>query len=225
MGDGSFQKPDSRAFDSRDGGRGFPCTESTCPNSACARTNGTDSVCVPRNLPRSLIRYPRNIVLLALFAISAIGMEAGELTVGSRVRVSTNLSDFNLSVFPGKASYEADDESPVVSGTFGDGTVTDYRFFSSPNDTISSYADGGAGRVAMASCPPANINGGGESWADVWTTNDPGVGFNTSPNVPTTVLPPRSPLSALAHKNSSGRHNMRSKASKINLTRIYRATI
>lgn len=124
---------------------------------------------------------------VAVLALLACPTHAASLTLGSRVKVSTNVVDFNISVFPGKAGYEGDDESPVASGTFGDGTVVDYRFFSSPNNAIFSYADGGAGLVGMASCPPSNINGEGESWSDLWTTNDPGVGYNTTPNFPTTV--------------------------------------
>ena len=137
-------------------------------------------------------RSPRILVVLAALLVAVLPLMvwpvyAAGLTLGSRVKVSTNVVDFNLSVFPGKAGYEGDDESPITSGTFGDGTVTDYRFFSSPGDAIFSYADGGAGLVGMASCPPSNINGGGESWSDLWTTNDPGINYNSTPNFPTSV--------------------------------------
>lgn len=126
-------------------------------------------------------------IVTAALVLMAIPGNAGTLTLGSRVQVSTDTEDFNISVFPGKAGYEGDDESPVTSGTFGDCTVLDYHFFNSPNDSVNSYADGGGGLVSMASSPSGNINGGGESWSDLWTTNDPGVGFSTSPNFTTSV--------------------------------------
>ena len=125
--------------------------------------------------------------LVAAFGLTVISSPAADLTLGSRVQVSTNNVDFNISVFPGKAGYEGDNESPVTSGTFGDGTVLDYRFFDSPGTSINSYADGGGGRVGMATSPAANINGAGESWSDLWTTNDPGTNFSTTPNFPTSV--------------------------------------
>lgn len=107
-----------------------------------------------------LIGWTAVLVGIALMTAPA---RAASLPLGSRVKVSTNVVDFNISVFPGKAGDEGDDESPVTSGPFGDGTVTDYRFFSSPGDAIFSYADGGAGLVGAATSPASNINGVGAS--------------------------------------------------------------
>ncbi|MFT7302099.1 MAG: hypothetical protein ACI8UZ_000935 [Akkermansiaceae bacterium] len=124
---------------------------------------------------------------IATLVLLSTSVQAASLDLGDRIRVSTNVIDFNLSVFPGKAGYEGDDESPVTFGIFGDGTVTDYHFFNSPADSINSYADGGAGLIGMAVCPAQNINGGGESWSDLWTTNDPGPGYTTTPDFSTSV--------------------------------------
>ncbi|MFT5109347.1 MAG: hypothetical protein ACI9UA_004994, partial [Pseudoalteromonas tetraodonis] len=133
-------------------------------------------------------KFPSILLLMTTLSMMVITAPAADLTLGSRVQVSTNNVDFNISVFPGKAGYEGDDETPVTSGTFGDGTILDYRFFSSSGAVISSYADGGAGLVGMATSPSGNINGSGESWSDLWTTNDPGTGFNNPPaNFPTSV--------------------------------------
>lgn len=137
-----------------------------------------------RLLHSRLIRI--GIPFAALFLMT-LPNQGASLTKGSRVKVSTNVVDFNISVFSGKAGYEGDNETPVTSGPFGDGTVTDYRFFSSPGDAISSYANGGAGLIGMATSPAGNIGGGGESWSDLWTTNDPGIGYTTTPNFPTSV--------------------------------------
>ena len=104
-------------------------------------------------------------------------------------QLSFDHTSFNLSVFPGKASYsDGGLDGGLDEGILGDGTILDYRFFTSPGDALSSYADGGAGLVGMAISPPENVNGAGESWVDLWTTNDPGTSFdNPPPNVSNTV--------------------------------------
>lgn len=132
-------------------------------------------------MPRSIFS---GFAILA-FILGPGSLSAAELRLGSRVLVSTNLADFNISVFPGKSGFEADDESPVVSGAFGDGTVTDFRFFTSQSSALTSYADGGAGMIWMATSPPENTGNVGESWSDLWTTNDPGESYTSPPNHPT----------------------------------------
>ena len=77
------------------------------------------------------IRY-----ILSTLVLGSLHAQGAALETGSRVRVSTNQGAFNISVFPEKAGFEAYNESPLVSGVFGDGTVLDYRFFHSPSDTI-----------------------------------------------------------------------------------------
>jgi len=114
------------------------------------------------------------------------GPEPASLTLGSRVLVSENNANFDISVFPGKASYNdrgvggTEPGTPTFTNTFGDGTVEDYNFFHSPSETIVSYADGGAGLISDATSDAGNINGSGENWSNVWTTSDPGVDFNTT---------------------------------------------
>ncbi len=126
---------------------------------------------------------PSILVLTALPALAAT------LNHGSTTQVSNNHSAFNISVFPAKASFDdAGLDGIPDAGVFGDGTVLDYRFFDSPGNALNSYADGGAGLIAMATSPAENISGAGESWADLWTTNDPGTNFdNPPPNIPNNV--------------------------------------
>jgi len=90
-------------------------------------------------------------------------------------------SEFNISVYPGKASYSNFDGS--VTGVFGDGTVLGYRFFNSDGTVLSSYADDGSGIVAPVVSPPDVDVGGSESWANVWTTTDPGVDFANAADI------------------------------------------
>jgi len=120
----------------------------------------------------------KTVLTLAVVAMAFLGLtathqvSAAELTHVVTVEVSDNHSAFNLSVYPGKASYD----DGTDSGVFGDGTVVDYRFFNSPGNVFSTYADGGAGIVGTATA--TNSSGNGEDWANVWTTNDPGINFS-----------------------------------------------
>jgi hypothetical protein len=141
-----------------------------------------------------LIMIKLNNVLSHFFAVLCL---AGSSTFGATlmenatVQVSNNHSDFNLSVFPGKATFsDGGQDGNLDEGTFGDGTVLDYRFFDSPGDALNSYADGGAGRVSNATAAPGNVNGNGEHWAVVWTSNDPGSNFSggSAANFPSPTL-------------------------------------
>jgi VCBS repeat-containing protein len=105
------------------------------------------------------------------YTLSEAGNVAPAITFDTTVEVSDNHSAFDISVFPGKAGFD----DGVDAGAFGDGTVLDYRFFHSPGNVLTSYADGGAGIVSTATA--TNSNGAGESWANLWTTNDPGTDF------------------------------------------------
>jgi len=127
----------------------------------------------------------RTVLTLAAVAMAILTTphqaSAAELTHDATVEVSDDHSVFNVSVFPGKAGYD----NGTVSGVFGDGTVVDYRFFNNSGTTFNEtgYADGGAGRVSEATATNSNnTNGGALHWADVWTTNDPGVGFSNPAN-------------------------------------------
>lgn len=85
------------------------------------------------------------------------------------LRISNN-SNFQISVFPGKAAYDGD-----VSGVFGDGTVMAYKFYQngvSPN--LVNYAADGSDRISDISNQTfatfADFDRG-----DVWTVTDPGT--------------------------------------------------
>ncbi len=84
---------------------------------------------------------------------------------------------FDLSLFPGAARYAGTGgaNGPVYSG-FGDGTPLDYNLFKEDGGAIVSVADGGAGLVGLASGSP----GSSSSYADVWTTSDPGDDFTAN---------------------------------------------
>lgn len=131
-------------------------------------------------------RY-RHCAILSFLVLSQV--KSAVLTEGETIEVTRNHSDFNLSVFPGKAGYNDNglDGTPD-SGTFGDGTVLDYRFFNSPGDALNSYADGGAGVISNSAANADNVNGGGEHWAVVWTTNDPGTNYSGTANFPAPTL-------------------------------------
>ena len=120
-------------------------------------------------------------VAIATLAL-APSARAANLTMGSRILVSENNQNFNISVFGGKATYDdSGRNTPVpLTNTFGDGKVLDYNFFHSPSESIVSYASGAAGRISDGTSAAGNINGSGENWSNVWTTTDPGVGFSTT---------------------------------------------
>ena len=115
------------------------------------------------------------VVAMAILLTTAHQVSAAELTHEATVQVSDNESVYNLSVFPGKAGYSND----TVSGVFGDGTVVDYRFFTADADAVWSWIDGGEGRIADITSPPAaNVAGAvnnSQNWPDVWVTGDPDV--------------------------------------------------
>jgi hypothetical protein len=134
-------------------------------------------------LPPSVKTIYLTSLVTAVTSLMAISSPAAELVFGSRVLVSENNQNFNISVFPGAASYDNTgtlrSNPPLLTNDFGGGTVIDYNFFHSPTETIESYAKGEAGLISDATCPPENIGGAGENWSNVWTTTDP-VGFTTT---------------------------------------------
>lgn len=125
---------------------------------------------------------------LALVAVAmlTVATSVDAVTFVSQTEVSQNNANFDISVFAGDAKYNnrgvggVEPGAPTFENILGDGTVLDYKFFHSPNESIVSYADGGAGRISDATTTAANVNGGGENWSNVWTTSDPGVGFSTT---------------------------------------------
>ncbi|MDA8976638.1 hypothetical protein N9F70_00130 [bacterium] len=106
---------------------------------------------------------------------------SGLSTVGllDRVLVSQNGANFDLSIFPESASFNDRGAEALEPGTpsfnepLGDGSVLDYNFFHSPNETIESYAKGEAGLIGDGTSDAGNINGAGENWVNVWTVTDP----------------------------------------------------
>ncbi len=103
------------------------------------------------------------------------------LTLGDRVLVSENNANFDISVFPGQASYNDRGQGGVEPGApsflniLGDGTVLDYNFVGNAGtgSALTTYAMGAEGRIPTPTAPAANVHGSGENWANVWTTSDP----------------------------------------------------
>ena len=126
------------------------------------------------------------------FVMTGPPILAPSLSVGSTVLVSENNANFNISVFDGKAGYDntgtTQSNPPLIMNMFGDGTVEDYNFVISANGVTDpiSYADGGAGLTPDPVDPNPGSGGysnnGGQNWANVWTTTDPGVNFSTTKN-------------------------------------------
>ena len=125
-------------------------------------------------------------VAMAILVTTARQVSAAELTHDATVELMDVENPFYISVFPGKASYSGKDGA--ATGVLGDGTVLDYRFFNNSGSTFNGagYADGGAGRISEATATNTSSmvtsHGGALDWADVWTTNDPDVGFSTPPD-------------------------------------------
>ena len=115
--------------------------------------------------------------------LTAVSSQAANLSFVSRTQVSSNNANFDLSVFPGNAKYNnrgnggSEPGSPTFQTTLGDGTVLDYNFVGNAGtgSALTTYASGGAGRIPTPTSPSANVHSNGENWANVWTTNDPGV--------------------------------------------------
>jgi len=117
------------------------------------------------------------VAMAVIVGASMNPVSAATLILDETVEISYDKSACNISVYPGNASYSNVDGS--VTGVFGDGTVLGYRFVNSNEleTVISSYADDGTGIVAPVVSPPEADIDGSDSWANVWTTTDPGVDF------------------------------------------------
>ena len=122
----------------------------------------------------------RRVIVKCVVALCVMGMRASvthaaTLVDDTTVMLSENGGGFNVSVFPGKAAYDGFGNA----GPIGDGTVVDYRFFNVTGAGFNSvgYASGGGGLVSEATA--GYVDGSNnESWADAWTTSDPGTGFS-----------------------------------------------
>jgi hypothetical protein len=124
----------------------------------------------PTAIAKQMKRF--NTVLLALtLATTCITANAALLEHNGTSVIATGTDgglNFDVSVVDGQAGYIGS----LNSGTFGDGTILDYRFFNSPNATFNTngYANGGDGIVGVASA--TNTANNDLNWADVWTTGD-----------------------------------------------------
>lgn len=125
-------------------------------------------------------------VAVAMGALFAAEMaQADSITAGSAVMVVNNGSNdsYSLSVYDGKAAYKPFGSS--TSTTLGDGTLLDYRFTTSTTGSFTTYAQGTGNRIAAFTAPSGNIaaSAAEDSWAKIWTSNDPGTNFSSvTPN-------------------------------------------
>lgn len=135
-----------------------------------------------------MVKVSQILPLAVFLALLSFPLSGANLTTGSKVQVSTNNANFDLSLFPGNAKYNdrglggSEPGSPSFQNVLGDGTVVDYNLVgnSGTGSALTTYASGGAGRIPTPVAPSANVHGNGEDWANVWTTNDPGASINFS---------------------------------------------
>ena len=80
------------------------------------------------------MKTTRNVLtVVMIMALMAGSAHAATLTLGSRVNVSQNNANFDISVFDGAASYNdrgvggSEPGTPTFTNTFGDGTVEGRR--------------------------------------------------------------------------------------------------
>jgi uncharacterized protein (TIGR03382 family) len=138
------------------------------------------------NLPASL-----PLALLASFAGFATAPQANGATLAfSSSTLISSSGTFHISVTDGKASYGG-----LASGTFGDGTVEAYALFTNANGGIGAgtvtplnrYADKNGTLISTPTLTNTSTTGDTFGNANVFTTNDPGVGFAGTPNFATGV--------------------------------------
>jgi hypothetical protein len=116
---------------------------------------------------------------------------AATLAFDSSTLISSS-GTFNISVTDGKASYGG-----LASGTFGDGTVEAYALFTNANGTLGGgtvtplnrYAAKNGTLISTPTLTNTSTTGDTFGNANVFTTNDPGVGFAGTPNFATGVDP------------------------------------
>jgi hypothetical protein len=119
-------------------------------------------------------------------AVLALGLaaQAAVITAGSTTLVTGDgtTSPYSLSVYDGKASYRPFGSSTIT--TLGDGTLLDYRLITSTTGAFTTYAQGTGNRIAAFTAPSGNIAASApeDSWVNLWTSNDPGTNFSTTPN-------------------------------------------
>ncbi len=128
-------------------------------------------------------------LLAACFSVTSF---AAELTFDSRVQVSENNANFDISVFPGNAKYNdrgiggAEPGVPSFQTMIGDGTVLSYNFVGNAGSgsELTTYASEGTRTpTPVRAGATASTHGNGEDWANVWTASDPGpsIEFSDTP--------------------------------------------
>jgi len=122
------------------------------------------------------------VAMAVIVGASMNPVSAGLLTLDDTVEISYNKSEFNISVYPGNASYSGTNVAgDAVTGVFGDGTVSAYSFVNHDQGTltVNSYANDGSGIIApvVVATTDVDVLKPSEKWANVWTASDPGVGF------------------------------------------------
>lgn len=126
-------------------------------------------------------------VLTAVSTHAATLLEVSQTFLRPFYQSYDTKKDAKISFFPGSAGFVGQGRdaqtTPIfdTSGTFGDGTVLDYRFFSEDGttNTIKTVIDGGGGRISNLSTTDTDI--ASANYADFWTTTDP-AGFTSTPN-------------------------------------------
>lgn len=149
-----------------------------------------------KSLVRSFFVLPLAIAGLAIASAQAATLTANFEPNKPLEIMNTNEDPNNkadISVFAGSAGYQGIGGDPnannsgnpaPVSGTFGDGTPVDYRFFSSPVDEnvsleLVTYASGAEGRIGTVTATSTGNVAGNQSFIQVWETTDP-AGFTSS---------------------------------------------
>ena len=118
-------------------------------------------------------------------------VSAGLLTLDDTVEISYDKSEFNISVYPGNASYSGTNKAgDAVTGIFGDGTVSAYEFINQDAVTfaVSPYANDGSGTISHSVAQGDVDVKPSEPWGNVWTTTDPGVGFVNAADITTETI-------------------------------------
>lgn len=106
--------------------------------------------------------------IIALAATTAMSQAA--LTYVETVEVSDNNSEWDMSLYNGKAFFE---DSSGARHDFGNGTVYDYALYESTSG-FNNYANGSNSIITTGAVGNVTQNPGVESrTAQVWTTNDP----------------------------------------------------
>lgn len=131
--------------------------------------------------------YPPILTICALLAGATTSQSASSLTFGSQTLISTS-GTFNISVTDGAAGYGG-----LASGTFGDGTVEAYALYRNAGGNtgagavtpIERYAQKSGSLLSTPTLANTGTTGDTFANANVFTTNDPGVGFSGTPNFAT----------------------------------------